>query len=126
MPKTVPEITSVPAGKGAYSLATKAGGFVYTAGRTARTADGGVAAETVGEQTAYVLDRIRLILKDAGASLEDVVKVTVHLTDMANFKEYDEVYSKIMPGPFPVRTTVASTLGKGLLVEIDAVAYVGD
>lgn len=126
MPKSVPEITSVPPGKGSYSLATKAGGFVYTSGRTARTADGGVAAESVADQTAYVIDRIKLILKDAGASLEDIVKVTVHLSDMADFKEYDAAYARLMPTPFPVRTTVASKLGKGILVEIDAVAFVGE
>jgi enamine deaminase RidA (YjgF/YER057c/UK114 family) len=56
--------------------------------------------------------------------MDDVVKATVHLADMADFDGYNGVYATYFNDPKPVRTTVGSQLG-GLLVEIDVIAYVG-
>lgn len=57
--------------------------------------------------------------------MADVVKATVHLSDLSLFPRYNKVYETYFPDPKPVRTTVGSQL-KNILVEIDVVAYVGD
>jgi len=57
--------------------------------------------------------------------MTDVVKVTAHLSDLALFERYNKVYSTYFPDPKPTRTTVGSQL-LGILVEIDAIAYVGE
>jgi 2-iminobutanoate/2-iminopropanoate deaminase len=57
--------------------------------------------------------------------MADVVKATVHLSDLSLFQRYNTVYATYFPDPKPVRTTVGSQL-LGFLVEIDVIAYVGD
>jgi 2-iminobutanoate/2-iminopropanoate deaminase len=57
--------------------------------------------------------------------MADVVKSTVHLSDLSLFERYNKVYATYFPDPKPVRTTVGSQL-LGILVEIDVIAYVGD
>lgn len=126
MPKKVIEIAGAPAANAAYSLALRAGDFIYVASRTPRDAQGRIVGPDVAVQTRYVLSQIEQILAEAGASLQDLVKTTVHLSDMKHFDEYDAVYAEIVPSPRPVRTTVACLLDEGVHVEIDAVAYLGD
>ena len=57
--------------------------------------------------------------------MSDVVKVAVHLSDLAMFQRFNQVYATYFPDPKPTRTTVGSQL-LGILVEIDAIAYLGD
>jgi 2-iminobutanoate/2-iminopropanoate deaminase len=72
-----------------------------------------------------VIKNIEAILKAGGATLADVVKVGAHLTDLSLFERYNKVYAEYFPDPKPTRTTVGSQL-LGILVEIDAIAYVGE
>lgn len=60
-------------------------------------------------------------MEQAGATFDDVVKVTVHLSDLGDFQAFNEVYKRYFKEPYPVRTTVGSQL-LGIKVEIDAVA----
>ena len=60
----------------------------------------------------------------SGATMADVVKSTVHLSDLSLFERYNQVYAEYFPDPKPVRTTVGSNL-LGIMVEIDVVAYLG-
>jgi 2-iminobutanoate/2-iminopropanoate deaminase len=78
----------------------------------------------IEEQTTRVLDNIRAILEAAGATMGDVVKTTVHLSDISLFARFNDVYSAYFPDPKPARTTTGSQL-PGFHVEIDAVAYIG-
>jgi len=71
-----------------------------------------------------VLENIKVILEAGGASMADVVKVSAHLRDMSLFERYNRVYASYFPDPKPTRTTVGSQL-PGILVEIDAIAYLG-
>jgi 2-iminobutanoate/2-iminopropanoate deaminase len=71
------------------------------------------------------LENVKLILEAAGASMADVVKATVHLSDLSLFPRYNTVYATYFPDPKPTRTTVGSQL-LGILVEIDVIAYVGE
>jgi 2-iminobutanoate/2-iminopropanoate deaminase len=111
---------------GAYSQGRVAGPFVFTAGMgPLDPATGRIIGTDVATQTGVVLDHLEAILREAGSTLADVVKVTVHLQDLArDFPEFDRVYRERMSQPFPVRTTVGSTLA-GILVEIDVVALAG-
>ncbi|HEX5809281.1 MAG TPA: Rid family detoxifying hydrolase [Anaerolineales bacterium] len=111
---------------GAYSQGLRAGDFVFVSGQgPLDPATGKIVGDTVEEQTIRVLENIRAILEAGGASMSDVVKVTAHLSDLANFERYNKVYASYFPDPKPTRTTVGSQL-LGILVEIDAIAYVGE
>ena len=116
--------TSPPGG--AYSPALRAGDFIFVAGQGPMDpATGKITGTIIEEQTARVLENIKAILEAAGATMADVVKATVHLSDLSLFQRYNQVYATYFPDPKPVRTTVGSQL-LGIMVEIDVIAYVGD
>lgn len=110
-----------PVPAGSYSQGLAIGNMIFTAGQIGKNPATGEIPTTVSEQTDQALKNIAAILKEAGASMSDVVKVTVHLSDFADFDEFDKVYRTHFTKPHPVRTTVQSGLG-GVLVEIDAIA----
>ena len=85
-------------------------------------ATGERAGTTVAEQTRQVLENIEAVLAAGGAGFDDVVMLRVYLTDTAHFAEMNETYAKLVPQPYPARTTVYVGLPPGLLVEIDALA----
>ena len=69
------------------------------------------------------LDAVESELARAGATLADLVSVTVYLTDMQNYARFNEIYASRIPPPYPARTVVAvSALPAGALVEIQVVA----
>jgi 2-iminobutanoate/2-iminopropanoate deaminase len=110
---------------GAYSQGLRAGDFVFVSGQGPLDPQTGkVVGATIEEQTTRVLENIKAILEAGGASMADVVKVSAHLTDLSMFERYNRVYASYFPDPKPTRTTVGSQL-PGILVEIDAIAYVG-
>jgi 2-iminobutanoate/2-iminopropanoate deaminase len=111
---------------GPYSQGLIAGDFVFVSGQGPLDPQTGkIVGETIEEQTERVLKNIAAILEAAGASMADVVKVAVHLSDLALFQRFNQVYVTHFPDPKPARTTVGSQL-PGILVEIDAIAYIGD
>lgn len=116
-----------PSPLGPYSQGTEASRFVFTSGqgpvnpKTGKIVDGGIQ-----EQTAQVLDNIKSILEESGATIDDVVKVNVFIKNAEDFKAMNEVYSRYFSKDPPARTTVVAKLvSNDLLVEIDAVAYMG-
>ncbi|MET0672824.1 MAG: RidA family protein [Mycetocola sp.] len=81
------------------------------------------AASTIADETRIVLDALEAILSDAGASLADVVKTTVYLSEQAFYDEMNSVYRDYWaPGQFPTRATVYVGIGSECRVEIDVVA----
>jgi len=113
-----------PAAIGPYSQAIVSAGFVFTAGQialvpeTMEMVEGGVEA-----QAHKVLQNLTAVLEAAGSSMNDVVKTTMYLADMADFVAVNEIYAGYFSEPFPARSAVqAAALPKGGLVEIDAVA----
>ncbi|MFT3702107.1 MAG: RidA family protein [Agriterribacter sp.] len=108
---------------GAYSAGVISNGFIFVSGQgpldlnTGEVVDG-----TIEEQTALTLSHIKLILEQAGATLQDIVKCTVHLSDINDFDRYNAVYASFFHGVLPARTTVQSVLWGGIKVEIDAIA----
>ena len=125
MPKWIPVFlpADVPAPKGPYSPAVRAGDFIYVSGQTPRDPiTGELGGDDVASQTRRTLDNVRRVLEQAGAGLEDVVSVTVYLQDAGDWDAMNAVYREVFRGPFPTRTTVGADL-RGILVEISAVAY---
>ena len=126
MPKQQISTQSGASPIGAYSQGIRAGDFIFVSGQgPLDPATGQLIGGTIEEQTARVLENIKAILVAGGATMADVVKVSAHLSDVALFDRYNKVYSTYFPDPKPARTTVGSQL-MGILVEIDAIAYVGE
>lgn len=117
-----------PNPQGPYSHAVKAGGFVYVSGQAALDPETSKPINgTVAEETRRTLENVKAILAASGASLGDVVKCSVFLADIRDFRAMNEVYAEYFGQAKPARTTVQSTLpASGLKVEIDCVAYVGE
>ena len=124
MPKQQISTSSSAAPAGAYSQGLRVGDFVFVSGQGPRDPLTGEMGATIEEQTARTLENVKAILEAGGASMADVVKVSAYLSDLALFEAYNRVYATYFPDPKPVRTTVGSQLN-GILVEIDAIAYVG-
>lgn len=127
MPKQQITTKSGASPVGAYSQGLRAGDFIFVSGQgPLDPVTGQIVGDSIEEQTARVLENIKAILEAGGASMADVVKVSAHLSDLDLFDRYNRVYSAYFPDPKPARTTVGSTLPReGMLIEIDAIAYVG-
>lgn len=112
-----------PTPAGPYSPAIIAGDFVYVSGQTPKKPGTSEAVQgDVTVQTRQVLENMKSILAAAGCSMADVVKVNVHLADMADFAVFNGIYGEYFPAPYPARTTVQSVLPGSYAVEIDLVA----
>lgn len=106
------------------SQAIKAGNTLYISGQLPATKTGELIEGTIGEKTAACIANLRAIAEAAGSSLEQIVKCTVFLTDMANFADMNAEYEKHFSHR-PSRSCVAvKQLPKGVPVEIEAVAMV--
>jgi len=126
MPKQQITTKSGASPVGAYSQGLRVGDFIFVSGQgPLDPATGQIVGETIEEQTARVLENIKAILAAGGATMADVVKVSAHLSDLELFDRYNKIYATCFPDPKPTRTTMGSQL-KGILVEIDAIAYVGE
>ncbi|MGO1801858.1 MAG: RidA family protein [Microbacteriaceae bacterium] len=123
MSKTAFHTTNAPQPAGPYSQGVMANGFFYTAGFGPQDPATGAVPESVGDQTRQVLRNVGAVLAEQGLTLDDSVKTTVHLADLADFAEFNEAYKEFFSEPYPVRTTVGSQLAN-ILVEIDVVAAV--
>ena len=108
--------------KGPYSQgAIAAGGTLYVAAQGPYDpATGEIAGETFAEQAEQVFRNVRTIVEAAGASMADVVKVTVFITDWDHFGALNEVYARHFPEPYPARTPINMEL-RGALCMADAV-----
>src|SRR5437868_6325190 len=113
--------------QGAYSQGWRAGDFIFVTGTgPIDSQTGKLAGESIEEQTEQVITNMESVLAADNASLSDVVKVTVHLSDTAAlFARYNAVYARRFKPPYPVRTTVGSDLRQlpGMLIEADCIAY---
>lgn len=115
-----------PAPIGPYSQGILCSGkLLFVSGQTAKHPQTGEMKPDVRGQTERCLENIKAIVETAGATLANVVKVNAYLKDMATFAEFNEVYARYFPKPFPARTTVGADLPGGTLVEIDALVAFG-
>lgn len=115
-----------PGALGPYSQGVRAGQLVYTSGQVPLTPSGEMIRDDIGRAARQALENVRAILAAGGATMSDVVKVTVYLTDMAHFATVNGVYAEFFSEPFPARTCVAvARLPLDALLEIEAHAVVG-
>lgn len=114
-----------PAAVGPYVQALQAGNFLYISGQTPIVPETGKLVEgDIKEQTRQVFRNIEAILEEAGYAKEDVLKSTVFLTDMANFKDMNEVYAEFYGDHRPTRSAFAvRALPLGAEVEIETICY---
>jgi 2-iminobutanoate/2-iminopropanoate deaminase len=101
----------------------RAGDFIFVSGQLPRGADGKLLKGGIEAQTEQALHNLREALADAGAGLDDVVKVSVWLTAADKFDGFNAAYRRAFSEPFPARSTVVSALVVEADVEIEAVAY---
>ena len=116
-----------PPALGTYSQAIRVGDLVFVTAQTGRDPETGKLEEGLEAQTRRVLSNVDAILNAAGCSPADVVKVTLMLADIKDFKAVDVIYSEWLPArgvtPLPARTAFATvSLPAGALVMLEVVA----
>jgi 2-iminobutanoate/2-iminopropanoate deaminase len=115
---------NAPAAIGPYSQAIKTGNLVFLSGQLGINPETGTFVQGfVVEQTEQIFKNIKAVLTEANLTLDNVVKTTVFLSDMADFSAMNDVYAKHFEEPYPARSAVAvKTLPKNALVEIEVIA----
>jgi 2-iminobutanoate/2-iminopropanoate deaminase len=122
--KTVISTAEAPTAVGPYSQAIVAGPFVFCSGQIPLApTTGSLIAGDISSQTKRVLENLAAVLRAHGLGMENVVKTTVFMTDLANFGEMNTVYANFFPSDPPARSTIqVAALPKGANVEIEAIA----
>lgn len=118
--------TGAPGAVGPYSQGIKSGNFIFLSGQigidpaTSKLVDGGVEA-----QATQIFKNVTAVLKEAGADLSNIVKATVFLKDMGDFKKVNEIYAQHFEKPYPARSAVAvRELPLSVDIEIEVIASV--
>lgn len=125
MIREVVKTTAAPAAIGPYSQAVRAGDFVYTAGQLGIDPATGDLVEGLEAQVEQILMNLSNILEAAGSSMDNVVKTTCYLADLADFKVFNAIYGSVFSANRPARSTIqAAALPAGALVEIEAIALI--
>ncbi|MFL2568973.1 MAG: RidA family protein [Gammaproteobacteria bacterium] len=119
---------NAPSAIGAYSQAVKAGGFMYVSGQIPLAPETmEIVSEDFNVQVKQVLENLKAVIVDSDSKLSDVVKLNVYLKDLGDFQSVNDAMSKVFDEPYPARAAVeVSRLPKDVLVEIDAIVYIGD
>jgi 2-iminobutanoate/2-iminopropanoate deaminase len=117
---------AAPKAIGPYSQAIRAGSLLFLSGQVPLDpATGALVAGDIGAQTHRVMQNLKAVLEAAGSSLDAVVKTTIFLADLGDFKAVNEVYGGYFTAPAPARATVqVARLPLDARVEIEAVAVV--
>lgn len=108
---------------GAYSDGVVINNFLFVSGQASvdfKTSK--FVLGSIEEETLNTMRNLKEIIETAGGSMNDVVKCTVHLSDINDFDRFNEIYATFFSGTKPARTTVQSVLGEGIKVEIDCIA----
>jgi 2-iminobutanoate/2-iminopropanoate deaminase len=124
VPPEAINVDQAPSGRGNYSQAMVAGEFVFCSGTVGLDPDTGKWPEGVEAQTELALANLAAVLRAAGSSMAEVVKVTVFLTDAAHAATVNEIYRRYMPDPPPARSApvVSGFPVPEALISIDAIA----
>ena len=120
------EVAGAPKAVGPYAQGIVVNGLFYSAGQTPRDpATGNLVEGDMSVQANRVLDNLEAVLKGAGCTLQDVVKVTVFMTDLGDFPKLNETFAARFGSHRPARSTVqVSKLPSGAQLEIDVIARV--
>ncbi len=114
---------NAPQAIGPYSQAVIANGLIYTSGQIGLTTEGLIVGPDIEKQTHQVLKNLSAVLEEAGSSLANVIKTTIYLSNMNDFKTVNEIYAEYFGSHKPARSTVAvRTLPLDVKIEIDCIA----
>jgi reactive intermediate/imine deaminase len=127
MGKTIISTPSAPAAIGTYSQAVRCADTVYLSGQIGLDPASMQLVDGVDAQIERVFANLKAVAEAAGASLDHAVRVTIYLTDLANFAKVNETMAKYFKQPYPARAAIGvASLPRGALVEADAVLWVGE
>jgi 2-iminobutanoate/2-iminopropanoate deaminase len=123
--RTAIQSDQAPKPVGPYSVAVQLGDLIFCSGQAALVpATGELASGGIEPETRQVLTNLKNVLEAAGSSMDNVVKTTVFITNMAEFSKMNAIYAEFFKGVFPARSTVqVSALPKGACVEIECIAF---
>jgi 2-iminobutanoate/2-iminopropanoate deaminase len=125
MAKQIIVATKSPKAIGPYSSATKVGNMIWCAGQIPLDADGKFVQGDIKVQTEQCLKNVKNLLADAGATLDNVVKVTVFMKDLNMFAQMNEVYGQYFTANYPARSTIeVARIPLDSLVEIEVIAVI--
>lgn len=126
MDKEVIFTQRAPEAVGPYSQAIRSGDLLFCSGQVALDAGSGeLVGGSVADQTRRAMENLKGVLEEAGATFDDVVKVTAYLTDINDFSEFNVVYAQYFTDQPPARATVGvESLPKGAQVEVECIARV--
>ena len=126
MKKRVVQTDKAPKAIGPYSQAIQAGDFLFLSGQVPLDPKTGELVKgDIGQQTKQVLENIKGVLESQKLGMEDVVKVTIFLKNIANFNQVNEIYSTYFPASPPARSTVeVARLPRDVEIEIEAIALI--
>ena len=114
-----------PAAIGPYSQATRGAANLFTSGQLGIDPVSGELPEDFTEQARQAFGNLKAIIEAAGGSMSNVMKITIFLTDMANFPAVNAVMQEYCQAPYPARSCFAvAALPKGGAVEIEAIAHI--
>ena len=119
---------NAPEAIGAYSQAIKVGQTVFISGQIPlEPGTMNIVDEDIRAQTHRVFNNLAAVAREGGGNLDDVVKLTVFLTDLSHFAVVNEVMAEHFNPPYPARAAVGvAALPKGVPIEIDAIVHLGD
>jgi len=122
MTRSIVSTPNAPTAIGTYSQAVRSGDTLYLSGQIGLDPASGQLVEGIENQIQRVFGNLKAVAEAAGASLGDVVKLTVYLTDLANFARVNEAMARYFGQPYPARAVVGvASLPRGALVEADAI-----
>lgn len=124
MPRKIIHTEDAPKAIGTYSQAVRCGATVYLAGQIGLDPKTMEIVPGIGPQIQRVLDNLRAVARASGGDLNDIVKLTVYLTDLTHFALVNETMAKYFSPPYPARAALGvASLPRGALVEMDAIMH---
>jgi reactive intermediate/imine deaminase len=125
MPKNVISTPNAPSAIGTYSQAVRCGDTIYLSGQIGLDPATMQLAEGVEAQVKRVFDNLKAVAEAAGGSLDDAVKLTIFLTDLANFAKVNEIMAAYFNQPYPARAAIGvASLPRAALIEADAILVI--
>ena len=125
MPKTMISTPHAPSAIGTYSQAVRCGDTIYLSGQIGLDPETMQLVEGIDAQVQRVFDNLKAVAEAAGGSLDDAVKLTIYLTDLAHFARVNDVMAAYFRQPYPARAAIGvASLPRAALVEADAILVI--
>ena len=126
MGKVRVQTQGAPGAVGPYSQGMRFENLVFSSGQLPMPVGGQLETEDIAQAARYCLENVKAVLEAGGATMADAIKVTVFLTDMADFGAVNAVYGEFFAEPYPARSCIeVAGLPRGARIEIEAIAAIG-